>query len=77
MTQCLLRHCQGLKGCLERKLGKDEDPETWITNVEDLLLKLEVMGLYLTDNQFMIQILNILSNEYELQILLLKKTDWN
>jgi hypothetical protein len=32
----------------ESKLGKDEDPETRITNLEDLRLKVEVMGLYLT-----------------------------
>jgi hypothetical protein len=41
----------------EYKLGKDEDPETWITNLEDLRLKLEVMGLFMTDDQFMSQVL--------------------
>jgi hypothetical protein len=38
----------------EYKLGKDEDPETWITNLEDLRLKLEVMGSFMTDDQFMV-----------------------
>jgi hypothetical protein len=55
------------------KLGKDEDPETWITNVEDLRLKLEVMGSFMTDDQFMVQVLNSLMNYYELQMLLLEK----
>jgi hypothetical protein len=41
----------------EYKLGKDEDPETWITNLEDLRMKLEVLGLFTTDDQFMIQVL--------------------
>jgi hypothetical protein len=34
-TERLFRECN---------LGKVEDPETWITNLEDLHLKLEVMG---------------------------------
>jgi hypothetical protein len=56
----------------ESKLGKDEDPETWITNLEDLRLKLEVMGSFLTDDQFMVQVLNSLTSDYELQTLLLE-----
>jgi hypothetical protein len=63
-TERLFREC---------KLGKDEDPETWITNLEDLRLKLEVMGLFMTDDQFMVQVLNSLTNEYKLQMLLLEK----
>jgi hypothetical protein len=62
-TERLFREC---------KLGKDEDPETWITNLEDLRLKLEVMGSFMTDDQFMVQVLNSLTNDYELQILLLE-----
>jgi hypothetical protein len=54
-------------------LGKDEDLEIWITNLEDLRLKLEVMGSFMTDDQFMIQVLNSLTNDYELQMLLLEK----
>jgi gag-polypeptide of LTR copia-type len=53
--------------------GKDEDPDVWITNLEDLRIKLEVMGSSMTDEQFMIQIFNSLSKEYELQMLLLEK----
>jgi Zinc knuckle len=50
----------------ESKLSKDEDPDVWITNLEDLRIKLEVMG------SIMIQILNNLTEEYELQSLLEK-----
>ena len=34
----------------ESKLNKDEDPEVWITNLEDLCLKLEVMETSITDD---------------------------
>jgi hypothetical protein len=57
----------------EIKLGKDEDSETWITNLEDLRFKLEVMGSFMTDDQFMVQVLNNLANDYELRMLQLEK----
>jgi hypothetical protein len=57
----------------ECKLGKDEDPKTSITNLEDLRLNLEIMGLFITDDQFTVQILNSLTNDYKLQKLLLEK----
>jgi hypothetical protein len=50
-------------------LGKDEDPETWITNLEDLRLKLEVMVSFMTDDHFMVQVLNSSTNDYKLQML--------
>jgi hypothetical protein len=57
----------------ESKLGKDEDPDTWVTNLEDLRLKSEVMGSFMTDDQFMVQVLNSLTNDYEFQMILLEK----
>jgi hypothetical protein len=57
----------------ECKLGKDEYPETRITNFEDLRLKLGVVSSFMTDDQFMIQVLNSLKNDYELQMLFLEK----
>jgi hypothetical protein len=42
----------------ESKLVKDEDNETWITNLEDLRSKLEAIGLFMIDDQFIVQILN-------------------
>jgi hypothetical protein len=63
-TERLFREC---------KLGKDVGPKSWITNLEDLRLKLEVMGSFMTDYQFMVQVLNCLTNDYKLQMLLLEK----
>ena len=57
----------------ESKLGKNEDPEIWINNLEDLRVKLEVMGSEMTDEQFLIQALNSLTNDYELQMTLMEK----
>jgi gag-polypeptide of LTR copia-type len=48
----------------ESKLRKDEDPEVWITNLEDLCLQLEVMGSSMTGDQVMVQILNSLTGDY-------------
>ena len=56
----------------ESKLGKNEDPEIWINNLEDLQVKLEVMGSEMTDEQFLIQVLNGLTKNYELQITLIE-----
>jgi hypothetical protein len=63
-TERLFREC---------KLGKDEDPKTWIKNLEDLRLKLEVMGSFMTYDQFMVHVLNSLTNDDKLQMLLLEK----
>ena len=57
----------------ESKLGKSEDPEIWINNLDDLRVKLEVMGSEMTDEQFLIQVLNSLTNDYELQMILMEK----
>jgi hypothetical protein len=63
-TERLFRKC---------KLAKDEDPKTLITIFGGLRLKLEVICLFMTDDKFMIQILNSSMNEYKLQMLLLEK----
>jgi hypothetical protein len=57
----------------ESRLGKNEDPEVWINNLEDLRIKLETMGSVITDDQFIVQVLNSLTSDYELQMLLLEK----
>jgi hypothetical protein len=55
------------------KLGKDEDTEIWINDLEYLRLRLESMASSMTDDQFMTQVLSSLASEYELQMLLLEK----
>jgi gag-polypeptide of LTR copia-type len=57
----------------ESRLGKNEDPVMWINNLEDLRIKLETMGSNMTDDQFIVQVLNSLTSDYELQMLLLEK----
>jgi hypothetical protein len=56
----------------ECKLGKEEDPVTWTTNLEDLQLKMKLMGLFMIDDQFMFQTLNISTMKYKLQMLVLE-----
>jgi gag-polypeptide of LTR copia-type len=57
----------------ESRLGKNEDLEIWINNLEDLCIKLETMGFVMKDDQFIVQVLNNLTSDYELQMLLLEK----
>jgi hypothetical protein len=52
---------------------KGENPEVWITELEDLCLKLEDMGSTICDNQFMIHVLNNLTTDYDLQLALMEK----
>jgi hypothetical protein len=55
----------------ELSLKKGQDPEVWITELEDLRVKLENMGYCITENQFMIHILNNLTSDYDLQLVLM------
>jgi Zinc knuckle len=57
----------------ESRLRKNEDPEVWISNLEYLPIKLETMGSVMTDDQFIVQVLNSLTSDYKLQMLLLEK----
>jgi gag-polypeptide of LTR copia-type len=52
---------------------KGENPEVWITEMEDLRIRLEDMGSAISDNQFMIHVLNNLTTDYDLQRALM---DW-
>jgi hypothetical protein len=56
---------------LSLKIG--QDPEVWITELEDLRVKLENMGSCITKNQFMIHILNNLTSDYDLQLALMER----
>ena len=54
-------------------LKKNQDPEVWITELEDLRVRLEEMGSNISDDQFMIHILNNLTSDYELQLALMER----
>jgi hypothetical protein len=57
----------------ELSLKKGQDPEVWITESEDVCMKLENMGTCITENQFMIHMLNKLTSNYDLQIAFMER----
>jgi hypothetical protein len=54
-------------------LKKGQDPEVWITELEDLRVKLENMGSCINEHQLMIHILNDLASHYDLQLALMER----
>ena len=50
----------------QSSLSKNEDPDAWITTLEEFRMKLEDMGSAMADDQFMIHVLNNLTSDYEL-----------
>jgi hypothetical protein len=57
----------------QTKLEKGEVPEIWVFDLEEIFLKLKDMELHMTYSQFLVQLLNSLTNEYELQMDLMEK----
>jgi hypothetical protein len=53
-------------------LKKGKDLETWITELEDLHVRLEAMDSSISENQFIIHILNNLTPNHELQIAMME-----
>jgi hypothetical protein len=45
----------------------------WVIELEDLCIKHESMGSWITENQFMIHILNNLTSDYDLQLALMER----
>jgi polysaccharide deacetylase 2 family uncharacterized protein YibQ len=54
------------------KLKKKVDPDIFITYLEDVRGCMEDMGSQMTDDQFMMHILNNLTKDYEMQVLKLE-----
>jgi gag-polypeptide of LTR copia-type/Zinc knuckle len=54
-------------------LKKGEDPEVWITQLEDICVRLKDMGSGISERQFMIHVLNNLTADYDLQVALLER----
>jgi hypothetical protein len=52
---------------------KNEDPDAWITILEEFRMMLYNMGSVMTDDQFMVHVFNNLANDCELQMVLLEK----
>ena len=57
----------------ELSLRKGQDPEIWITDLEDLRVRLEAMGSSISENQFVIHILNNLTSDFDLQLTLMER----
>jgi hypothetical protein len=57
----------------ELSIKKGQDPEVWITELEDICVRLDDMGSSIPENHFMIHISNNLTAEYDLQLALLEK----
>jgi hypothetical protein len=57
----------------ELTMKKGQDPKVWIVKIEYLLVKLENMCSCITENQFMIHILNNLTSDYDLQLALMER----
>jgi hypothetical protein len=57
----------------QRSLCKNEDPDSWITTLEEFRMKLDNIGSSMTDDQFMIHVINNPTSDYELQVVLLEK----
>jgi gag-polypeptide of LTR copia-type len=56
----------------DSSLKKGEDKEVWITQLEDISVRLEEMGKKISEKQFMIHVLNNLPPDYDLQVALLE-----
>jgi hypothetical protein len=60
--------------CAFRKsvLKDNQDPGEWITHLEEMRMQLEEMGSVLSDDQFLVHVLNNLTEDYDLQVALLE-----
>jgi hypothetical protein len=54
-------------------LKKGQDPEIWITELEDLRVKLEDKGSCITENQFMIHKMNNFTSDYHFHFALMER----
>jgi hypothetical protein len=57
----------------QSSLCKNEDPDAWITTLEEFRMKLEDMISAMTDDQLTIHMLYSLTSYYKLQMVLLEK----
>jgi hypothetical protein len=54
-------------------LKKGQDPDIWITELENYRMRLEEMGSKISENQFILHILNNMTDDYDLQLAMMKK----
>ena len=56
---------------MEKRLNGDEDPDVWLTQLEDIRVRLHEAGGKITDEDFIEHVLNSLPKEYEITMKLL------
>jgi hypothetical protein len=54
-------------------LSNGQDPDLYITKLEERRDEMDTMGSEMSDQQFIVHILNNLTNEYENVVMLLEK----
>jgi hypothetical protein len=54
-------------------LKKGKDPVIWITELEDYRMRLEELGSSISDNWFILHILNNKTDDYDLQLAMMEK----
>jgi hypothetical protein len=54
-------------------LKKVQDPDIWITELEDYRMRLEELGSSISDNQFILHILNNMTDDYDLRLVMMEK----
>jgi hypothetical protein len=54
-------------------LKKGQDPDIWITELEDYQMKLEELGSSVCDNQFILHIPNNMTDDYDMQLAIMDK----
>jgi hypothetical protein len=54
-------------------LKKGQDPDFWITDFEDYRIKLDELGSSISENQFILHILNNMTTNYDLQLAMMEK----
>jgi hypothetical protein len=61
------------KQFLQFSLKKGQDLEIWIAEFDDYRMRLEELGSSLSDNQFILHILNNMTDDYDLQLAMMEK----
>jgi hypothetical protein len=57
----------------QSSLKKGQDPYIWITELEDYRMRLEELGSIISDNHFILHILNNMTEDYDLQLAMMEK----
>jgi hypothetical protein len=57
----------------QSSLKKGQDPDVWITELKDYRMKLDELGSSISENHFILHILNNMTSNYDLQLAKMEK----